>query len=108
MTLDHLLSEIVAVVRHGSAVDEYGNIVPGAEVRIDYPARLEQLASDEIVRDRDTVIADWRVFLPPDTDISPYDRLEGRGHIFEVSGLPDEHRLPRGPHHVEARLKFVA
>lgn len=108
MSLAGLLSETVTVVRFGMASDEYGNVVPGAETRVSYPARLEQLGSDEIVRDRDTILADWRAFLPANADISPYDRLEGRGHVFEVSGLPDDHRLPRGAHHIEARLKFVA
>lgn len=108
MSLDRLLTETATVVRFASGVDAYGNIVPGAETRVTYDARLEQLGSDEIVRDRDTIVADWRAFLPATADISPYDRLEGRGHVFEVSGLPDQHRTPRGAHHIEARLKFVA
>lgn len=108
MSYTGLLSETATIVRFGMAVDEYGNEVRGAATRIAYPARLEQLASDEIVRDRDTVTADWRAFLPAAADVSPYDRLEARAHIFEVTGLPDEQRTPAGAHHLEVKLRFVA
>jgi hypothetical protein len=108
VTLARLLSETATVVRFTNTVDEYGNIVRGAPTSVVYDARLEQLSSDEIVRDRDTIVADWRVFLPADADVSPYDRVDARGHTFEVSGLANEQRNPRGIHHIEARLKFVA
>lgn len=108
MTLLGLLSETAVVVRHGAAADEYGNLVRGTEARTTYPARLEQLATNEILRDRDTVVTDWRAFLPATADVTAYDRVEARGHVFEVSGLPDQHQTPRGPHHLEVLLRFVA
>lgn len=108
MTLAGLLAETGTIVRRATAVDEYGNIVPGAQVRTSYPARLEQLATEEILRDRDTVLANWRVFLPAYADVSPYDQFEARTHIFEVHGLPSEQRTPRGIHHLEVYLRFVA
>lgn len=102
-----MLSETATVVRYAATTDVYGNTVPGAETRTDYPARLEQLATDEIVRDRDTVITDWRAFFPLDADITAYDRIEARGHLFEVVGLPNQHQTPRGPHHLEVLARFV-
>ena len=57
--------------------------------------------------DRDTVVADWRVFLPSDATISPFDRIEADGKTFEVWGDPVEQRSPRGVHHLEVRLKRV-
>lgn len=107
MTLAGLLSETVAVVRYAAATDEYGNTQPGAETRVEYPGRLEQLQTDELLMDQDTVITDWRVFLPAGADITPYDRLEARGNLFEVVGLPNEHHTPRGPHHLEVHLRWV-
>lgn len=107
MSLAGMLSETATVVRYAASTDEYGNTVPGAETRTSYPARLEQLRADELVRDRDTVITDWRAFLPAGTDITAYDRLEARGHLFEVAGLPNEHRTPAGAHHVEVLLRWV-
>lgn len=107
MTVLGLLSETATIIRYESSTDTYGNTVPGAETRSDHPARLEQLRADEIVRDRDTVITDWRIFLPADVDLTPYDRIEARGHLFEVVGLPDKHFTPRGAHHLEAQLRWV-
>lgn len=109
MSVDALLTETVEVVRSGPATtaDEYGNPVPAGETRASWPARLEQLATDEVVRDRDTVVADWRMFLPAEADIGAYDRVEGRGHVFAVVGLPDTLRSPRGAHHVEVALRFT-
>jgi head-tail adaptor len=95
------------VVRYADTTDEYGNTIPGAETRTDYPARLEQLSTDELVRDRDTVICDWRAFFPATADINAYDRIEARGHLFEVVGLPNQHQNPRGAHHLEIQLRYV-
>lgn len=107
MSLAGLLSETVTVVRYQATTDAYGNTVRGAETRTTYSGRLEQLSTDELVRDRDVVITDWRAFLPADVDLTAYDRIEARGHLFEVAGLPDLQRTPRGPHHVEVQLRFV-
>lgn len=108
MSLLGLLSETVEVVRYTATTDAYGNTVPGAEQRTSYPARLEQLRTEEVVLDRDTVITDWRVFLPAGADVTPYDRIAGRGHLFEVVGLPAPQMSPRGAHHLEVQLRWVA
>lgn len=105
--IEGLLSESVEIVRYAATTDEYGNTVTGAESRTSVAGRLEQLRTDEIIRDRDTVITDWRAFLPAGTDITPYDRLAARGNLFEVVGLPNEHHTPRGPHHIEVHLRWV-
>lgn len=107
MSLAGLLAETVTVIRYVATTDEYGNTVPGAETRTAYSGRLEELATSELVRDRDTVITDWRAFLPATVDLGPYDRIEARGHLFEVVGLPNQQQTPRGPHHVEVQLRWV-
>lgn len=108
MSLAGLLAE-QATIYHPQfdAVDAYGNPQPGTETSDTWPARFEQLSSDELVRDRDTVVADWRVFLPAGVVIGPFDRVESGGHAFEVWGDPIEQRTPRGVHHVEVRLRRV-
>lgn len=107
MSLEGLLSETATIIRYAATTDVYGNTVPGTEVRTDYRARLEQLRTEEVVRDRDTVITDWRVFLPADADITSYDRVQARGHLFEVVGLPAQQHSPRGVHHLEVQLRYV-
>lgn len=108
MSLTGLLTE-QATVYHPQfdAVDAYGNPQPGTEESDTYPARLEQLSADELVRDRDTVVADWRIFLPAAASIGPFDRVESGGRTFEVWGDAAEQRAPRGIHHLEVRLRRV-
>lgn len=108
MSLASLLTQTATIIRPSfDAVDAYGNPQPGTTTSTDYPARLEGLSSDELVRDRDTIVADWRMFLPPDADVSPFDRIESDGKTFEVWGDPIEQRAPRGIHHLELRLRRV-
>jgi hypothetical protein len=108
MSLVGFLTETVTVYSPSfDAMDAYGNPQPGTETSDTYPARLEALTSEELVRDRDTVVADWRVFLPADAVVSPFDRIEADGKSFEVHGDPIEQRAPRGIHHVEVALKRV-
>ncbi len=108
MSLNGLLAE-QATIYHPEfdAVDAYGNPQPGTETSETWPARLEQLSSDEIVRDRDTVVADWRMFLPAAATVSQFSRVESAGRTFEVWGDPIEQRTPRGIHHVEVKLRRV-
>lgn len=37
-----------------------------------------------------------RLFLPPGSDIARGDRVEARGCVWRVSGVPLEHRSPTG------------
>jgi len=108
MSLQSLLTETVTVVRRAyDAIDAYGNPQPGTETSVSYPARVEQLSSEETNTDRDTVVARWRMFLPADADITPFDRVESAGRVFEVDGDPIERRAPRGTHHLEVELRRV-
>lgn len=105
MSFAQLLTETATVVRFTTDRDEYNAEVDGTATRTDHRARLEQLTTEEIIRDRDTVVADWRMFLLPGVDVTPYDHVEARGFTFDVVGLPDELRTPRGAHHLEVLLK---
>lgn len=108
MSLLGLLAETATVFTpQYDGVDAYGDIQPGTETSVTYPARLEQLKSEEIIRDRDTVLADWRMFLPAGAEVGPFDRVEAGGREFRVYGDPAEQRSPRGIHHLELRLQRV-
>ena len=108
MSLSGLLAVTVTVYRPSfDAIDAYGNPQPGTETSTTYPARIEAMSSDELVRDRDTVVADWRLFLPAGAAIGPFDRIESDGKSFEVWGDPIEQRSPRGIHHLEVLCRRV-
>lgn len=108
MSLTGLLTETATVYEPAyDAIDAYGDIQPGTETATNYPARLEALSSDELIRNQDTIVADWRMFLPPHVTLSPFARVEADGKRFTVWGDPIERRAPRGIHHVEVALKRV-
>lgn len=108
MSIETLLTQTVTVSRPAwDAVDEYGDVQPGTTTTATWPARLEQLSTDEIVRDRDTVVADWRAFLPASATVGPFDTVQEGGRTFEVWGDPTEHHTPAGLHHLEIRLRRV-
>lgn len=108
MSLAGMLVELATIYEPAfDALDAYGNPQPGTETSAVWPARFEQLSSDELVRDRDTVVADWRLFLPPEATVSQFARVESAGRRFDVWGDPIERRTPRGIHHLEIRLKRV-
>jgi hypothetical protein len=108
VTLQWLLSDTVTVVSISYDVaDVYGNAQAAEASRRTVRARLEALSSDELVRDRDTIVADWRVFLPPDVAIGPFDQIEAGGHTFDIWGDPIEQHTPHGLHHLEVRLRRV-
>lgn len=108
MSLQSVLTEQVTIFEPSfDGLDVYGNPQPGTETSTTWPARLEQLASEEIVRDRDTVVADWRMFLPATATVSQFARVESDGRQFDVWGDPIEQRTPRGIHHLEVKLRRV-
>lgn len=107
MSLADLLTETATVVRFAYTTDEYGNQERAPGTSTEWPARLEQLNTEEILRDEDTVIANWRVFLPAAAVIGAYDQVQARGIAFEVVGLPNEQRRPAGIHHQEVLLMMI-
>lgn len=108
MSIERLLTQTVTIVRRSfDAVDQYGSPQPGSTTSAVWPARLESLTSTETIRDRDVVVADWRVFLPAAAQIGPFDQVVESDRTFEVWGDPIERRAPRGVHHLEVRLRRI-
>jgi head-tail adaptor len=110
MSLASLLSEQVIVIHPGVATDAYGNPVPswasGAASGM-VPAAVQQSGGAEQTTDRDTPVSDWLLVVPADTDLSAYDRVLWQDLTFEVVGRPAPWSTPRGPHHLEARLRLI-
>lgn len=112
MSLASMLSERGTIHNLGTAgTDRYNQPIEAVTlVTADVPCRLEQTDSTEVTIGEATVISDWRLFLFPDAVISHADRfIDGSvpPRTFEVVGAPNVHRTPRGPHHIEARLRFI-
>jgi len=65
------------------------------------------LRVDEELQARDTVTAEWQLLCKLDVDLEPYDRVQHDDRLFEVVGAPGKFGSPRGPHHIEANLRFI-
>jgi hypothetical protein len=109
VTLLSLLTMPITVKPYvAGAADEYGDSATSFGDPVVWQGRLEMTDSKEVTIGRDTVIADFRLFLPPESDIGPFDRVESEGRTFEVVGLPMLEAAPVGPpSHVLAHLRWV-
>lgn len=106
-----MLSELGTLQTIGSSTtDRYNQPILGVTVTTtDVPYRLEQTESTEVTIGEATVVSDWKLFLLPDAVVSHSSRfIDAAARTFEVVGAPNIQSTPRGPHHIEARLRFVA
>jgi hypothetical protein len=97
--------------------DGEGQWVPGAQTVTSHRCRLEQVEASKgrtsgaqgetFSRGTDQVASIWRLFLLPDASIEASDLVTVGSDNFEVDGRPAVGRSPRGPHHIEARLRLV-
>lgn len=92
-----------------STTDSRGNPVDTWTYGTPISAWLEQTEAQEVTRGRETLLSDWLLVFPdPSTAIGGRDRIQDdQGRTFEVVGPPEVVTTPRGPHHVEARLRHV-
>lgn len=79
-----------------------------------FPCWIEPLLSrqggldvKEYQQARDTVTGEWRLLCNIGVDIEAYDQVLSEGRTFEVTGPPETARSPRGPHHIEANLRWI-
>lgn len=110
MSLGKLAKRPVTYHRHStSGTDAYGN--PQDTWTADPTTTdvwLEQTQATEVTANENTQTSDWLLIDPdPDAGLSGRDRVVVDGDMFEVVGPPHVVYTPRGPHHVEARLKHV-
>lgn len=93
--------ETVVILRGTTVDDPYSN-EPGTSLDWRSPARnpiegcaIEPRYSNERESTySDPIIVGLRVFMPPGTDVTSRDRLEVRGEVYEVEGIPFDWRNP--------------
>lgn len=110
MTFSGLMVIPLTIVNPGSGTDRNNNSVPDwtDASRTAVNGWLEQSQSSEVLTDRDAQVSLWSLFVPADTPITGYSRVEtGDGTVYEVDGPPKPAHTKRGVHHIEARLRLV-
>lgn len=91
--------ESVSVLRAGLVDDGYGNQVSDWSTATSTPydgcAVAQGTRGGEVLAgDRDAVVSDLVVFMPPGADVVATDRLEVRGRAYEVVGEPFDWASP--------------
>ena len=111
MSLANLMSQPLTIQKIGGGVlDEYGNTVASAlgspVAAVGY---LELTESIENLNDRDTVVSSFQAWLPAETDVTAFDRLNFGSQSFEVDGEPWHVFNPRTgvSSHIICKLKVV-
>lgn len=90
--------ETVTVVRAGLVDDGYGNPVPDWAAATSTPyegcAVAQGTRGSEVLDDRNAVVSDLVVFMPPGADVAATDRLSVRARDYEVVGEPFDWTSP--------------
>lgn len=115
MSLRSLLNRRVDVVVTTTGVeDRYGNVARTVSATIaDVPARRDQAAATEDVRDRDQQTRLFVYLLPlrgPDgtvLDLAGADRIVDGDDTLEIVGTPELIARRRRPHHWEATARLL-
>jgi hypothetical protein len=106
VSLDTLFDQTLTRIRDPkTGRGRYGSAEGGTLDEEDYPARLEQTQSTEVLVDRDTVRVDLIVFTVPDADITATDLVEVDGVTYRVVGKPQPAPGSPGAAHLEIRLQ---
>ena len=90
--------ETVTRLRAPLVTDRYGNLVRDWEQaeRLDIPGCgvAPRTSDEETEQGRQGVIVGIAVYAPTGTDITPHDRMEVRGEVWEVVGEVADWRSP--------------
>lgn len=90
--------ETVEVLRAGLTDDGYGNQVRDWSSATTTPyegcAVAQGTKGGEVLADRNAIVSDLIVFMPPDTDVLATDRLRVRTRVYEVVGEPFDWQSP--------------
>lgn len=92
------------IVQRGDTIPDWGNATTHDIVN----CVVQPLVGDEVLGDRDSVQYRWKMFLPPNSDITAYDRVIHQGVTYEVDGDIQRWPSPSGAiTHDECALNLV-
>lgn len=109
MTFARRLTQTATVIHHAATgSDSEGNPTFATATTVDYPCRLEQTDSVEIVQGERRTTTNLVLFLDPEAIAETFeDEVLVDGVRYQVEGQPEVLRTPRGLHHIETRLRRV-
>lgn len=107
--IEALLTRAVDILEPGTDTDDYGNTTRtwDAEDATTVRGWLHRIATSEDLQNRDADIGDWILILPATATVTSDCRITVDDTTYEIVGAPYTAHTPRGPHHIEARLKVI-
>lgn len=110
MSLARLMTDTGTIVRAATATDRYnGTTLDWANAtEVDTLCWLSEGGTQEVIDGRDTLVSDFKLYLPPEADITGRDRFRKDGVLYLVDGAIQRAARPnRGVHHQECKLLLV-
>ena len=108
MSFNSLLIHTVGIRnRTTGSTDRYGDETIVYAAPVSTPARVEQTKNEEVLRDRDTRLTWFFVFLPPTVTIGGLDHIEFGTRTFEVDGEPTTYHDSNDAHHITAICREI-
>lgn len=106
MSFEGLLGQDVTIRHRAYDARDVTSDVPvaGTETVVSTSGRLERTDPMDVAREWDTIVTDYRLFLPAGVDVRILDRVEVDGAVYEVATDPAVEVSPRGAHHLMVRL----
>lgn len=121
MSLATLMVDDVTILHASTTTDRYGNstLEWSSATSTTSKAWVAQRSATDLSDagtggslGRTGELSDWIIYLPAGTPITSDDRVEWAGvtptAVFEVVGLPNPAKTPRGPHHLEVGARLIA
>lgn len=110
MLFTTFLARTVTILTPGSTTDRYNNTVLdwAAPTSRNAKAWFAQQTASEDHAQRDAQVTEGTATFSADVGLTPSDRVLIDSTTYEVVGQPHIAWTPRGPHHVEVRLRAVA
>ena len=109
MSITRLFNTPIEVVRTtGVERDSIGGIASETTTTTTVYGWLEPTRSEEDRANRETQMASWVAYVPPETDVTGWDGMMALGHTFNVDGPPKPFDHPvTGPLYIEIPLREV-
>lgn len=80
---------------------DWTNATEGQLLKVDYAAEFQPLGSTEDVVAQQRTESTHKVFMPPDADVLPTDRIRYQGIDYQVDGQPEAWGRAGRTHHLE-------
>ena len=114
MSVLSLMTQTLTVYRKASVTrDEIGGEVIATETPVQVAGYIEPLVGgsnqQEAEMSGNTQLGDWIAFVPADTDVTGWDRIEYGGFAFDITGPPAPMWNPRlsAYSHIELALRVI-